>query len=345
LPVAFSIITVAKSKCLVCRRRCVRTFGLSIVGAIGLLSLALLPASALDQVRLAQNQSPISGVSIIAKAKGLFEANSLDVVVANFTTGKQCLDTVVGGGAEFATTAESPTTAAAMAKTPIAFLARTEYSDLKTLVAVAARIKTPADLKGKRIAYTAGTGSEVYTWTLLRSANLGTNDVNLVNLRPQEMAPALAAGSIDAYNTWEPHIINGRKALGEKVVQLDTKGVYSETFNIVVMRDFAEKNPKVVRAFLKSLIDAEAWMNANQEEAITIVAEFVRMKRDDLVPIWDDFKFGVVLDQKVMDILKAHATWRLATGNAPPNAAMPDFTSVVLAEPLRDVAPDRVRLP
>jgi ABC-type nitrate/sulfonate/bicarbonate transport system substrate-binding protein len=323
----------------------VRAFGISVAAAIASLSLAGTPAAALDQVRLAQNQAPISGISIIAKTKGFFEANGLDVTVANFTTGKQCLDTVVGGGAEIATTAESPTTAAAMAKTPIAFLARTEYSDLKTLVATAAGIKTRADLKGKRIAYTAGTGSEVYTWTLLRSAKLETGDVTLINLRPQEMAPALAAGGIDAYDTWEPHVINGKKALGEKVVQLDTKGVYSETFNIVVMRDYAEKNPKVVRAFLKSLIEAEAWMKANREETISIVADFVHMKRDDLVPIWNDFVFEVTLDQKVIDILKAHSTWRLATGNAPPNATMPDFTTVLFTAPLRDVAPDRVRLP
>jgi ABC-type nitrate/sulfonate/bicarbonate transport system substrate-binding protein len=323
----------------------VRRFGVSALGAIGLLSLAIAPASAVDQVRLAQNQSPISGISIVAKAKGFFEANGLDVSVSNFTTGKQCLDTVVGGGAEIATTAESPTTAAAMAKTPIAFLARTEYSDLKTLVATTAGIKTPADLKGKQIAYTAGTGSEVYTWTLLHGAKLETSDVKLVNLRPQEMAPALAAGSIDAYDTWEPHILNGKKALGGKVTQLETKGVYSETFNIVVMRDYAEKNPKVVRAFLKSLIEAEAWMKANRDDAIAVVADFVRMKRDDLESIWDEFVFHVALDQKVLDILKAHSTWRLATGNAPPNATMPDFSTVVLSAPLKDVAPDRVLLP
>lgn len=319
-----------------------RAFGISV---FALLSLAVTPAAALDQVRLAQNQAPISGISIIAKAKGFFEANGLDVTVSNFTTGKQCLDTVVGGGADIATTAESPTTAAAMAKTPIAFLARTEYSDLKTLVATAAEVKTPADLRGKRIAYTAGTGSEVYTWTLLRSAKLGMSDVDLVSLRPQEMAPALAAGSIDAYDTWEPHVINGKKALGEKVTELDTRGVYAETFNIVVMRDYADKNPKVVRAFLKSLIEAEAWMKANREEAITTVADFVHMKRDDLALIWNEFVFGVSLDQKVMDILKAHSTWRLATGNAPPNATMPDFATVVFAAPLKDVAPDRVQLP
>ena len=69
-----------------------RAFGISVAAAIASLSLAGTPAAALDQVRLAQNQAPISAISIIAKSKGFFEANGLDVTVANFTTGKQCLE-------------------------------------------------------------------------------------------------------------------------------------------------------------------------------------------------------------------------------------------------------------
>jgi ABC-type nitrate/sulfonate/bicarbonate transport system substrate-binding protein len=174
------------------------------------------PAAAAEKVRLAQNQSPISGVSIVADRKGLFAKNGLEVEVFNFTTGKQCLDTVMGGGADIATTAEAPTTAAAMSGQKIAFLARTEYSYIKTLTAAGAAIRKPADLKGKRIAFTAGTGGEVYTMQLLKAAGLTKDDVTLVNLRPQDMVAALASGSIDAYDTWEPHIYNGKKALGAK---------------------------------------------------------------------------------------------------------------------------------
>lgn len=79
--------------------------------AIVALAIASIPAAAsceeMLKARLAQNLSPISGVTIVAKAQNFFQKHGLDISVANFTTGKQCLDTVIGGGAEIATTAEA----------------------------------------------------------------------------------------------------------------------------------------------------------------------------------------------------------------------------------------------
>ena len=53
----------------------------------------------------------------------------------------------------------------------------------------------------------------------------------------------------------------------------------------------------------------------------------------------------MVLDQRQIDVLKAHAAWRLDSGNHPPGAEMPDFkSSVIFPGPLREIAPDRVTL-
>jgi ABC-type nitrate/sulfonate/bicarbonate transport system substrate-binding protein len=299
-------------------------------------------AAELLKARLAQNLGPISGLAIIAQAKGMFEKQGLEISVSNFTSGKQCLDTVIGGGADIATTAEAPVTASAMANQPIAFVAGMEYSDLKTIVATKAGIKSKPDLRGKKIAFTAGTGSEVYTATLLKSAGLTSNDVTLVNLRPQEMLPALAAGSIDAFDTWEPHIANAKKALGEAVSELDTKGTYSETFNIVVTRPYLDANPAVVKDFIAALIDAEVWLKAHPDEAISTVADAAGMKRDELAAIWQDYVYKVRLDDRLVEILKTHAAWRLDSGNHPPGAVMPDFSKVISVEPLKTIDPSRV---
>lgn len=301
-------------------------------------------AAELLKARLAQNLSPISALTIVAKSKGIFEQHGLDISVSNFTSGKQCLDTVIGGGADIATTAEAPVTASAMANQPIAFVAGMEYSDLKTVTAVKAGIKSRADLRGKKIGFTAGTGSEVYTAVLLKSAGLTPADVTLVNLRPQEMLPALAAGSIDAFDTWEPHIANAKKALGEAVVVLDTKGIYSETFNIVVMRAYLDANAALVGKFIAALIETETWVKAHPEEAIVAVAEAVGMKRDELQAIWPDYVYKVRLDDRLVEILNMHAAWRLASGNHPPGAVMPDFSKVIVTAPLKTIDPARVTL-
>jgi ABC-type nitrate/sulfonate/bicarbonate transport system substrate-binding protein len=297
---------------------------------------------ALDKVRLAQNLSPISGVTIVAQDQGFFTKYDLDVSVSNFTSGKLCLQTVMGGAADIATTAEAPTSAAAMAKEPIAFLARTEYSELKTLTAKAAGIKSMSDLKGKRIAFTAGTGSEVYTSALLKKAGLTADDVKLINLRPQDMAAALASDSIDAFNIWEPHVFNASRVMGDKTALLPSSGVYAESFNIVVMQDYLAKNADVIDRFMKALIDAEAWMKANEADAIKVVAATVKMPEADLAAMWKEYVFNVVLDDRTMDILNTHADWRLATGNHPPGAVKPDFTDVIFPGPLRSIDPSRV---
>ena len=129
------------------RRRC----RAAIAGYAVLCCVAISPdcasAAELLKARLAQNLGPISGLAIVAKSKGIFEKNGLDITVSNFTSGKQCLDTVIGGGADIATTAEAPVTASAMANQPIAFVAGMEYSDLKTVVAAKAGVKTKADLR------------------------------------------------------------------------------------------------------------------------------------------------------------------------------------------------------
>jgi ABC-type nitrate/sulfonate/bicarbonate transport system substrate-binding protein len=317
---------------------------LCALAALGLLFAASALAQQPATVRLAQNLSPISGVAIVAKQRGFFDKHGLDVAVSNFTTGRQALEAVMAGGADISTVAEAPITAGAMAKQRMALLARINFSDVKTLTDNSDRIAKPSDLKGKRIGYAAGTGSEVYTMTLLKQGGLTPADVTLVNLRPQDMVSAIVKGSIDAMNIWEPHISNARKLLGEKARELDTKGVYAETFNIVTTQDYLSKNPAPVQRFLRALIDAHQWIRANPDQAITLIAETVGMKRDDFAPLWGDYNYDVVLDEQVFAVLRSHAQWRLDTKNAPSGATMPDFRTVVFPEPLRSIAPDRVRI-
>jgi sulfonate transport system substrate-binding protein len=52
--------------------------------------------------------------------------------------------------------------------------------------------------------------------------------------------------------------------------------------------------------------------------------------------------YRVRIDDRLIEILKTHAAWRLASGNHPPGATMPDFSKFIVSEPLKSLDPARV---
>jgi aliphatic sulfonates family ABC transporter substrate-binding protein len=298
-----------------------------------------------DRIVLFQNLSPISGVTIVAKAKGFFDAHNLDVEVRNVTSGKLALDALIGGSAELATVAETPIMRAGLAGQEVAMVATMEASDndVQLLTREDAGIKSVADLKGKKIATAIGTSAEYMVVTALASKGLKPSDATIINLRPQDMATALERGDVDAYAIWQPHTYNGRRLLEGKAAYLDTKGIYVETFNIVGMRAYVQKNPKLVQEFLKALLDAEAFMRSNRDESTKIVADALQMDVPTMAAIWSNFDYRLGLNADILELFKKEAEWDVSSGK-PVSVSDVNATlrSLVIVDHLKAVAPDRV---
>ena len=107
----------------------------------------------LTKVVLAQNPVPHSALPIIAKKKGYFKEEGLDVTVQEFTTGKLCFDAMLGGGADFSTVAETPIMYAGFSKQPVYVIATIESSPLsvKVLARKDKGVSKPGDLRGKAV--------------------------------------------------------------------------------------------------------------------------------------------------------------------------------------------------
>jgi NitT/TauT family transport system substrate-binding protein len=315
--------------------------------ACGLLILALLTvrASSAEHLVLFQNLSPISAVTIVAKAKGFFDAHGLDVEVRNVTSGKLALDALIGGSAQLATVAETPIMRAGLGGQSVVMVATMEASDndVQLLTRLDAGIKSVADLKGKKIATAIGTSAEYMVVEALASKGLKPSDATIINLRPQDMPTALERGDIDAYAIWQPHTYNGRKLLEGKAQYLDTRGIYVETFNIVGMRDYVDKNPKLVQEFLKALLDAEAFLKNNRDESTGIVADALQMDQPTMAAIWSNFDYRLGLNADILELFKKEAQWDISSGKP---ATVSDIDGairgLVITTDLKAVAPGRV---
>lgn len=319
--------------------------GLVVLAAFSIGS-GTLNAAERKKVTLAQNLTLVSAVTIVAKNKGLFEKHGLDVEVRNLTSGKLALDAVLGGGADFSTVAETPLMRAGLVKQPIAIVATMESSDndVRLIVRNDRGIRTLKDLKGKTIATFMGTSAEFFTVQALRAGKLEPADVKLVNLRPQDMAAALERGDIDGYAIWEPHIYKGNKLLGTNARILDTKGVYVETFNIAVMRQYLQQNPDTVRRFLRALLEAEDYIDQHGADTEKIVSDAAGLDTATFAAVRPHLTFRVALEPVLLEYMIKEAEWDISTGKASIGQDLKKAMGDLIApDILRSIAPDRVK--
>lgn len=125
----------------------------------------------------------------------------------------------------------------------------------------------PATLKGKKIGVPFVSTTHFHTLFALEVWGIEPNEVEIIDMQPNDMATAWEQGEIDAGFVWDPAL--GRlKQSGQVMV---TSGQLSKlgkaTFDgMVAMRSFAEANAEGMRSFVKVLADADTAYRDNPEK-------------------------------------------------------------------------------
>jgi len=118
-------------------------------------------------------------------------------------------------------------------------------------------IQTMKDLEGKRVAYTPGSSAHYALNAALLSYKVDVSRVNLISLGPADMVAAWKRGDIDAGYVWSPFTFQmeadqGRELLTTKNLQPYGYFVWN---NYIVRKEFAQRYPNTVVAFLKAYDD------------------------------------------------------------------------------------------
>ncbi len=139
-------------------------------------------------------------------ASGELDRLPFTVKFADFAGGPSILESFRAGAAQVAIVADVPPIHAQIARFPSPIIKAWQLT--KPGVGMVARpgvaLRTPADLRGKKIGYAEGTAHQAMVLRLLRSAGLGKHDVQLVPLQLTEVGEALGAEQIDVAPLMEP---------------------------------------------------------------------------------------------------------------------------------------------
>lgn len=282
-----------------------------------------------------------AAICYLASIKGFFKEEGLDVDEKLFSSGRDALDALLAKKAQLQSVSETPIVHATLQGNDLVTIATvSRHKEAKLIVRKDKGISKPADLKGKKLATAPGTNSDYFMHAFLKANKLALTDVKIVNLKAPEMKVALVNGDIDGYFAWEPHIYYAKKELGDKALVFGPGELYSGYQTVNMNRDFAEANPGVVAKVIRALLKAEKWMNANEKEAKTKIAEKLKIDAADIDSMWADIEFKVELDQQLPKTMKTIAQWSAELNKR--TEPLPDFSKKLSPAALRKEKPDAV---
>ncbi len=298
-----------------------------------------------QKITIAYAASTDSALAQVAQTQGYYRHEGLEAIPQTYPYGKVALQAVLQGSADFATVAETPVMFAIMRGEKLAIVATILTSNRN--VAVIARkdkgILTAADLRGRKIASTAGTISEFFMDSFLLMQGISRKDVTIVNLQPNEVGEALAKGSVDAASAFAPFLIDIRKDLGDRGTTFYDEDIYTQTFNIVARQEYIGKNPGIVKNMLRALVKAEEFVRQHPAEAQRITADFSRIDITTVRESWVSDNFNVTLDQSLLLALEDESRWAIESGLTS-RAKIPNYLEHIYSDGLESVKPKAVRI-
>jgi NitT/TauT family transport system substrate-binding protein len=227
------------------------------------------------------NQVP----SLVAKAKGFFKEEGLDVDVRALPRGAIAIDAVSNGSLQFAEAANAAFFHAVDKGVPLVSIGVSSrgYTGKLLVANRNAGMKKLADLKGKHLATQVGTGMYTVLLMLLERQGLKLGDFNVTNLRVVDMPTAMATSTnIDAVLGWEPSIQRIVQAGKGKVMlsskQLEDMAGITYPFLVVTTPTYAKENPGIVQKLMNGYAKADKYIAKHHDETVQIYLNEIKRR-------------------------------------------------------------------
>ncbi|KQY14905.1 ABC transporter substrate-binding protein [Rhizobium sp. Root73] len=280
------------------RRNLLKGIALTFFGA-SLLSGAAFAEDKPDVIRIGTT-APGHLKFILGRHDGAFEKefakDGIKVELVAFTNGgSEALTALATGAIEVTYTGNNPALRAAALGADVKAIGLSSFtknSSTTIIVKPDSPIKTVADLKGKKVAFLAGTVRHSVFSKALKTVGLTTDDVEPLNLDFAASGPSLIRGDVDAVVESD----NSTSKLvekGEARVILDSNKYpeWSAPFIISVNGEFAKKYPDLVKRLLKVDIQLARWADAHPEDTIKIFVDETKTSEKSVRNTYADGKF------------------------------------------------------
>ncbi len=249
---------------------------------VGLAMAAAPLASAQTKVAIGMSSGVNQVPSLVAKAKGYFKDEGIDIEIKPLSRGSVAIEAVAGGSLQFAESSHTAFFSALNKGLPLIGVAVAARGYYGKLIAANrnANLKKLEDFKGKRIGTQVGTGMHMVLLMLLEKNGLKEGDFEITNIRVRDMPAAMGTSdTFDAVLGWEPgmqRIVQagrGKEIISAK--QIEEMAEITYPFILSTTQDYYKNNKKTVQGVVNAYAKAHKFIRENPEEAVKIYKDFL----------------------------------------------------------------------
>ncbi|HEX6511381.1 MAG TPA: ABC transporter substrate-binding protein [Chloroflexota bacterium] len=261
-------------------------------------SAAAKASAPVTHVQLAN--SSLSGDAIpmwFAKENGVFQKHGLDVNIQLISGASASMSTLVSGKMEFGNLGGSAVLSSAAGGAQVVVLA-TGSPVMPYKLYVPAEVKTPADLKGKKVDLgTIGSAVDVATKVGLRQLGLDPeHDVVFVTTGSHEAATtALMNGAIQARMDNPPGSVELDARGFHPLLDLASQKVPAANSTLDVTRAYLDGHRDVVQRMVDSLVEANARARADKAGTVSVLKKYYKSDDSHAMEVAYDFWMNEVI--------------------------------------------------
>jgi taurine transport system substrate-binding protein len=223
-----------------------------------------------------------------------------------FGGGGDVIKAMASGDVQIGEAGSSPITAAASQGQDVKlFWILDDIADAEALIARSGSgINSVKDLKGKKVATPFVSTAHYQLMAIMKLEGVPAKDVNVMNMRPPEIAAAWERGDIDAAFIWDP-VLSKIKGNGKAIASSKSIGAkgYPTFDGLIVNAKWAAENEAFMVALVKALDKADqayrsnkAKWNADSAE-VKAVAKWTKADAKTVPPAMALYNFPTAAEQ------------------------------------------------
>jgi NitT/TauT family transport system substrate-binding protein len=245
----------------------------AVVLAAGCSSVSSASSSGSGTIRLGFSAWPGWFPWQVAQDEGLFKKNGVTVDLKYFESYTDSLTALSTGNLDANSQTLNDTLSSVSGGAKQTAVLVNDNSTGNDQIIARPGITSIADLKGRKVAAEQGTVDHYLLLLALKKAGLTEKDVQFTPLLTDAAAAAFVAGKVDAVGVFAPFTTTALGLPGSKAIATSADFPGAIPDHLVFASSFVQAHRTEVQAVVQTWFDTLAWIKANPDKAVEIMAK------------------------------------------------------------------------